>query len=225
MASAVSGNAATCATVRIPSRWSLSGGHGTDAPEPLDRQGVEERELTLGRDDEQAVRLRHGACHLREKLRPCHSDRDRQADLLAHVPTELRGDLARAAGEPLHSACVQEGLVDRKPLDERRRVFEHAEDCLARLGVGLHPRPYDDGVRAEPQGAPPAHRGPDSERLRFVARREHDPAADDHRTPPESRVVALLDGREERVEVGVQDRRRAMHEHMFVACDSPCVKL
>jgi len=31
----------------------------------------------------------------------------------------------------------------------------------------------------------------------------------------EPRVVPLLDRREERVEVGVEDRRLAVHEHMF----------
>ena len=54
-----------------------------------------------------------------------------------------------------------------------------------------------------------AHRGADAERLRLVAGGEHDPAADDHRPAAQARVVALLDRRVERVEVGVQDRRLA----------------
>jgi hypothetical protein len=44
----------------------------------------------------------------------------------------------------------------------------------------------------------------------------NDSAADDHRPPPKCRVVALLHRCVERVEVGVQDRRFACHEHMFV---------
>jgi hypothetical protein len=61
-------------------------------------------------------------------------------------------------------------------------------------------------MRAEPTGEPTAHRRADAERLGLVARGEHDSAADDHGLPAQARVVALLDGREERVEVGVQDR-------------------
>ena len=58
-----------------------------------------------------------------------------------------------------------------------------------------------------------AHRRADAERLGLVAGGEHDPAADDHRPTAETGVVTLLDRREERVEIGVQDRR--LHEHMF----------
>ena len=55
----------------------------------------------------------------------------------------------------------------------------------------------------------------DAEGLGRVARREHDSAADDHGPPAQARIVALLDGREERVDVGVQYGRLALHEHMF----------
>ena len=60
-----------------------------------------------------------------------------------------------------------------------------------------------------------AHRRADAERLGLVAGREHDAAADDHRPAAQARVVALLDRRVERVEVGVEDRAHARHEHMF----------
>ena len=63
----------------------------------------------------------------------------------------------------------------------------------------------DDRVRAQPARLPAAHRRPDAERLGLVARREHDPAADDHRPAAQPRIVPLLDRRVERVEVGVQD--------------------
>ena len=35
----------------------------------------------------------------------------------------------------------------------------------------------------------------------------------------QARIVSLLDGRIERVEVGVKDRRGAQHEHMFAQPD------
>ena len=66
-----------------------------------------------------------------------------------------------------------------------------------------------DGVRAQPARAAAAHRRPDPVRLRLVARREDDAGSHDHRPPAQARVVTLLDRREEGVEVGVKDRRRA----------------
>jgi hypothetical protein len=54
---------------------------------------------------------------------------------------------------------------------------------------------------------PAAHRRPHPICLRLVARGKHDAAADDDRTASEPGIVALLDRREERVEIGVEDRR------------------
>ncbi len=42
--------------------------------------------------------------------------------------------------------------------------------------------------------------------LGLVARGEDDASADDHRPAAQPRIVPLLDGREERVEVNVKDR-------------------
>ena len=63
---------------------------------------------------------------------------------------------------------------------------------------------------AQPPRGSSTHRGANAERLRLVARREHDATADDDGPPAQARVVSLLDGREERVEVGVQDRGAAL---------------
>ena len=109
---------------------------------------------------------------------------------------------ARRCGEP---ADVEERLVDGEALDERRRVVEHREDRLARLGVRRHPRRDDDRVRAQAARLAAAHRRAHAVRLRLVARGEHDPAADDDRPAAQSRIVALLDRREECIEVGVED--------------------
>jgi hypothetical protein len=48
-------------------------------------------------------------------------------------------------------------------------------------------------------------------RLGFVAGREDDARADDYRPATEPRVIPLLDRREERVDVGVQDRGFRLH--------------
>ena len=139
------------ADLRDPARAQLRGRDRPDAPEPLDRKRVEERELLVGRHDEQPVRLRDRARHLGEELRPGDADRDRQADPVEHVAPEALGDLDRRPEAPLHPAHVEERLVDREALDERRRVLEHLEDGLARLDVRGEARLDDDRVRAEPR--------------------------------------------------------------------------
>ena len=53
-------------------------------------------------------------------------------------------DLGRRARHAEQAADVEERLVDREPLDERRRVVEHLEHRLARLGVRRHARRHDD---------------------------------------------------------------------------------
>ena len=187
----------------------------SDAPEPLDRQRVEERELRAGLDAQEPLRLRDRARHLREELRARDADGDREPDLVEHAPLQPRGDLGRRACEPLEPAHVQERLVDREPLDERRRVLEDLEHRLARLRVRRHSGRNDDRMRAESPRLALAHRGLHAVGLRLVARREHDAAPDEHGLPAQLRVVALLDRREERIEVCVQDRRGAHCEHMF----------
>lgn len=75
--------------------------------------------------------------------------------------------------------------------------------------VGPHSGRHDDRLRAQSTRPFAAHRGPHAPGLGLVARGQHHAAADDHRPPAERGVVPLLDRGVERVEVGVQDRRRA----------------
>jgi hypothetical protein len=96
-----------------PALAELRGRHPSDAPEPLDRKRMQERQLTLGRHDDQAVRLRDAAGNLREELRPRDADRQREPDLLEHPTPQAGGDLHRRAGDPFHSSHVEERLVDR----------------------------------------------------------------------------------------------------------------
>ena len=198
----------------------LRGRDRPHAPEPLDRERVEEGQLAVGWHDEQSVRLGHATRHLGEELGPGHADRYGQADPVLDLTPQPRRDLRGGAGDPAEAADVEERLVDREPLDERCRVLEHPEHGLAGLGVRGHPRWDHDRPRAEPAGLRAAHRRPDAEGLGLVAGGEHDPPADEHRPAPQAGIVALLDGGVERVEVGVQDRRLAGHEHMFPqGCD------
>ena len=176
----------------------------TDAPQSLDGERVEEPQLVLDGDDEEPVRLAECTRHLGEVLRAGHADRDGQADPGSHVGAQLLRDGGRRTADAAQAADLEERLVDRDALDERGGVVEDVEHVAARLGVRVHPGRDDDRVGAQPQRLAPAHGGAHALGLGLVAAGQYDPAADDRRTSAQARVVALLDRREERVEVGVQ---------------------
>jgi hypothetical protein len=197
----------------------LAGRDPPDPPQAPHRQRVEEGQLVGRRDHQQAVGLGHLAGHLGQELGARHAHRDREPHPLAHLAPQPGGDVGRRPGQAPQAADVEEGLVDRQGLDQRRGVVEDGERGLAGLRVGRHPRRDHHRRRAQPPGLGPAHRRAHAARLGLVARRQHDPAADDDRPPPQARVVALLDRRVEGVEVGVEDggapRARVGHVRMF----------
>ena len=75
----------------------LPGGHRAHAPQPFHRERVEKVELAAGRHHQQPVRLGHSAGHLGEELGAGYPDRDGQADALADLAPQPRGDLGRRA--------------------------------------------------------------------------------------------------------------------------------
>jgi hypothetical protein len=166
---------------------------------------VQEVQFAVERDDEQPVRLRERARHLREELRASDAHTDRQPDALTDRASQPHRNLDGRAGDRLHTADVEKRFVDRQALHERRHVIEDRVQILARLRIGGHARRNHDRLGTEPAGLPPAHRRSDAAGLRLVARREHDTAADDHRATAQAAIVALLDRREERVGVGMED--------------------
>ncbi len=193
----------------------LAGRHRADAPQPLDRQRMEERQLLAGWHDQQAVRLADTAGHLGQEFRPGHAHRDGQPDPLAHVGPQADGDLGRRAADPFQATDLEERLVDGDALDDRSGVPEHGEDILAGLRVRRHPGWHHYGPRAQRSRLSQAHRRAYPERLRLVAGREHDTHADQHRPPSQAGIVALLHRRVERVQVGVQDRGSIVHGHIL----------
>jgi hypothetical protein len=186
-----------------------------DPPEAPDRKWVKEGQLAVRRHHQEPVGLGDPARHLGEELGPGHPDGDGQADPFEHLAPQAHRHLERRAGEPAHPANVEERLVDRQALHERRRLLEDLEDRLARLGIRRHPRLDDDRVRAQAPRLAAAHRRADATRLGLVAGRQHDPHPDDYRAAAQARVVALLDRGVEGVEVRMQDRGLARHEQMF----------
>ena len=189
-----------------------------DAPEPFDRQGMQEV----------AVRVRVRRATARRAWR--HRSRPWRGTSCAATPTVIGRPTSShhvlGAGAAICDGCardpgqardVEERLVDRQRLDQRCRVLEHLEHRPARLGVRVGSRVGDDQAGAQPARLPSVHRRAHAERLGLVARGEHDTAADGDGLAAQARVVALLDRREEAVEVGVEDRGATVrgHEHMF----------
>ena len=117
-----SSSRATSPTVMIPRARSFSAVTGPTPHSRSTGSGCRKPSSASGRHDQQAVGLRDAARDLREELRPRDADRDRQPDLLEHAAPQPRGDLRGRARDPLHPAHVEERLVDREPLDQRRRV-------------------------------------------------------------------------------------------------------
>jgi hypothetical protein len=78
---------------------------------------MQDRELAVGRHDGQAVGLGHAARDLREELR-----------------RGPHGDLGRRAGEPLHSADVDERLVDRDPFQAGRGCYHSNRSLTKEIG-------------------------------------------------------------------------------------------
>ena len=193
----------------MPRSCSLSAVTGADAPEPLDRQRVQERRAR-----------RRAAPPAGRRAWPPRSRPWRgtwcvatptvigRPTALAHVAPQPARDLARRAGDPL-AARGRRGTPRRsrapRPAAWSARRPEHRP---ARLGVGRHPRPHDHRLRTQPAGLRAPHRRPD-------------PAAPSPRSSPQAppppptitgrprkpRIVALLHRGIERVEIGVQDRR------------------
>ena len=207
--SAASGSRATSPTVVMPRSCSFAAVTAPDAPQPLDRERMEEGELPVGRHDEQAVGLGDPARHLGEELRPRHADRDRQADLFEDVPAQPHRDLGRACrrpaaarrrrGTPRRSTAPRpSGVVSLEDLERRpcspRCTPPSAARRRSRAGTAAAPahRPSPCGRRTP---SPRSSRRARPRRPTITGR------------PRKPGVVTLLDGRVEGVEVGVQDRR------------------
>jgi hypothetical protein len=196
----------------------LGRGDRADAPEPLDRQRVQERQLLVRRDHQQSVRFADAAGHLGQELGASHPDRDRQTGLFAHLGAQPGRDVAGRAAQPAEPADLEERLVDRDALDERGGVAEDLEDRLAGRRVGGHPGRHHDRLWTERPGLPDPHRGADAEGFGLVAGGQHDTHAHEHRAIAQCGVVALLDRRVERIQIGVQDGRLIVHDLHLRTC-------
>ena len=179
---------------------------GPDTPEPLDGQRVEERRLAVGRHHQQAVGLGPRARHLGEELGAGHADGDGEAHLVAHGAAEAGGDLGGVPAVRRRPPTSRNASSIEMPSTSGRGALEHREHGPARLGVRRHPGLDHHGVGAQQAGLATAHGAAHAVRPGLVAGGHDHPAPDDDRAAAQAGVVALLDRREEGVEVGVQDR-------------------
>lgn len=162
----------------------LVGGDRADAPQRPHIEGMEELELVIGVDHQQAVGLAHPRGHLGQELGAGDPDGDGQPDLLGHPLAQPRGDGSRSPREPAQAVHVEKRLVDGQAFDQRGGVAEDLEHGRAGLRVSRHPRADHDCVGAERLGLAAPHGGADTESAGLVAGGEHDPAADDDRATP-----------------------------------------
>src|SRR4029079_12734686 len=142
-------------------------------------------------------------------------NRDREPGFVAHAVPDERGDLGWWAEQPPRPRNVEERLVDAELLDERRHGRVDRHDLVALFGVAREPRRKKCRVWARLASAGHRHRRMHTKRTRFVTCRTDDSpiaeTADDHRPAAQARVVELLDGSEERVEVDVEEGRAIAH--------------
>ena len=199
----------------------LLGGLDADAPQPPHRKRMQEGQLAVGWNQQQAVGLGLLAGDLGQELGAGDADRDRQSDAVA----DLRAQRERRSPPE----CRRPAAVPRRRGTPRPRYsgsttgvvsWKTSNTASLACRVRRHPRRHDDGVRAQRPRLTAAHRGAHTVGLGLVACCQYDAAADDHRPAAQRGVVTLFDRRVERVEVSVQDggfRRPRRHEHMFAS--------
>ena len=198
-----------------------------DTPQPPDRERGEEGRLLAQRHDDQPVGLLQVRRDLGDELGAGDPDRGGQPDLGPDVVLDPAGDGRAVAEQDRGPGHVEERLVDRDRLDQRRVAPEDGHDVAAGGLVATAIDRQEDGVRTAPVRLAQRHRGVDAEATGFVARGRDDTAAvlatrppDDDRQATQLGPVALLHGGEERVEIDMQDGSRG-HVAIIDRCGTP----
>ena len=139
------------------------------------------------------------------------------ADAVRPVSSKMRARISLAVANAVlrpRRSCgdVEIGFVKRERLDQSRVVTEDGADLTRDSAVDVKPRWYEHQFGALPPGRGRRHGRAYAERASLVARRgyhsPHGAVANRDRTAAEFRVIALLDGRIERVHVDMDDLAR-----------------
>ena len=196
--------------------------HRADAPNQPDRQRIEKLPLLPDRDDDQPVGLGNLRCDLGQVLRAGHADRDGQADLVLDPAANRRRNADGRTEQGDRASDVEERLVNRDAFNQRREVVKDRHDLIAEALVLVKVAADEAQGRTQLAGSASRHPAADAERARFVRGGQHDATADRDRNPAQGRVEELLDGRIERVEVSVQNRRLPAGPHAQALYSNTC---
>ena len=145
-------------------------------------------------------------------LGPRHPDRNGETELISDALADRCGDLGRKAEEMRATRDVNEGLVDRDPLHERRKVAEDGDGRVAEALIVAEVPADEDELRTQLARLPPGHAAVDTVSLGFVGSREDHAAADGDRLAPQARIEQLLDGGIEGVQIRVEDGSLRLHD-------------
>ena len=187
-------------------------------PTAARRAAGQERRAAAGRHLELAVRLGEVRGDLGDQLdrRRCRPRRGGSTSVAMRAPQRL-GDLRRGPNSAPEAVTSRNASSSDSGSKSGVTECEDVEDLVAGSRVGPWRGRTTIAVGREAQRARHRHGAADAERPHLVRGREHDAAAgvaaDDDGLAPQRRVVALLDGRVERVHVEVDDRpgrRRAI---------------
>ena len=207
-----SGSAASSPTVVTPAAARRSSARGPTPGSARTANGARKRGLGAGGDDRDPAGLAPVGRDLRHHLRRRDAERAGEARRRAHRGLHGLGDGPGArvvGGEP---GEVEVALVEPGPLDARDDLAHRRPDGLRVLAVERVARADEDRVRAASQRLGAAHRGVDAEAARDVVRGRDDTAslrvaADDERLSPQLRLLELLHGGEEGVQVEMGENR------------------
>ena len=181
----------------------------TDPPQRPHRQRPEESVGAGLGHDEEAIGLAQRGGDLRHVLGRRDADAADEAGLVEHPALERMRDDSGAPEQSSRAPNIEERLIDRERLDDRRHVVEDRHDLRGLFEESAEIGRDDDRGRAEPQRLTDRHRGAHAEPTRFVGRARDDRAAvrgaDDDRLALQRRIVEHRDGRVERIHVHMQD--------------------
>ena len=174
---------------------------------------MEEGEGVLRGHDQHAVRLRPAGRQFGDELGRRRTDRAGQACLFPHPAADEFADVGRCAEHTAGARDVEEGLVDAKSFHQRGHLVEDRHHLPGERSVLVEMRLEHDRLRAEPQGPGQRHRRTNAVLAGGVIRGGDDGSGrapgDDDGLGDQFRPVEKFHGGEKRVEVDVQDRRRA----------------
>jgi hypothetical protein len=184
-------------------------GLAPDAPQRGDGLRVQERHGVGERHDEQPVRFGAAGGELGDVFGRGGADGRAQSGLAVDPLAQSRADLPGGAEQLQGARDIQERLVDRKRLDQRRDLSEELHHLRGVVRVPLEVRLEDDGLGATAQRDGHRHRRIHAIFAGLVGGggddRPQRPVTDDDRLADQLRMLEQLDGREERVHVHVQD--------------------